>query len=187
MFPQLSLEDLLIRKTFLLPHKASDGPPSEDVMKKNFENFGNWMGKDNGPDKTYPVLKKVIDEAAKSGPVGVIGYCYGGKLAFLAGSDAVVKGIALYHPALLEPGDAEKVKTPVLINAAELDPMFNGELKETWEKTLSEKKLLHSQSTTYPNTVHGFGNRPDMNDAKVKASHEDSIDVTSKFFTEVLV
>jgi hypothetical protein len=65
--------------------------------------------------------------------------------------------------------------------------VFSGDLKETWEKTLSDKKLLNSGSKTYPNTVHGFGNRPDLNDAKVKAGHEDSIETTVKFFKEVLV
>lgn len=109
-------------KDFQLPHKASDGPPKEDVMGKNFENFGNWLGKGNSPDKTYPIFKNVIEEASKNGPVGAIGYCYGGKLAFLASSDDIVKGIALYHPAMLEPDEADKVKTPVLINAAELEP-----------------------------------------------------------------
>jgi dienelactone hydrolase len=109
-------------KDFTLPSKASDGPPGEDAMGKNFENFGNWMGKGNGPDKTYPIFKKVLEEVAKEGPVGAIGYCYGGKLAYLASNDSLVKGIALYHPSLLEPQEAENVKSPVLINGAELDP-----------------------------------------------------------------
>jgi dienelactone hydrolase len=91
-------------------------------MGKNFENFGNWIGKDNGPDKTYPRFKAVIDAAAKNGPVGAVGYCYGGKLAVLASKDATVKGVAIYHPAMLEPDEAGEVKTPILINAAEMDP-----------------------------------------------------------------
>jgi len=109
-------------KDFILPSKASDGPPGEEAMGKNFENFGAWMGKDNGPDKTYPIFKSVVEELGKSGPVGAIGYCYGGKLAYLASADSVVKGIALYHPSLLEPQEASNVKTPILINEAELDP-----------------------------------------------------------------
>lgn len=109
-------------KDFVLPNKASAGPPSEGAMGKNFENFGAWMGKGNSPDKTFPIFKKVVQEAAKDGPVGAIGYCYGGKLAYLASAESLVQGFVLYHPSLLEPQEAASVKTPVLINAAELDP-----------------------------------------------------------------
>lgn len=63
--------------------------------------------------------------------------------------------------------------------------MYTGELKETWEKTLTGK-FLDKRSKTYPNTVHGFGVRPDINDAKVKAGFEDSLEATSQFFTQVL-
>jgi carboxymethylenebutenolidase len=107
---------------FQLPSKASEGMPDEKRMGSNMDNFGKWMGKDNGPDKTYPRFKAVVDEAAKKGPVGAVGYCYGGKLVVLASKEGAVKGVAIYHPAMLEPPEAEEIKTPVLINAAELDP-----------------------------------------------------------------
>lgn len=190
---------------FILPKKASDGPPKDDVMGKNFENFGGWLGKGNSPEKTFPIYKAVIQAAAKNGPVGAIGYCYGCKLAFLASKETLVKGISLYHPALLEPQEAKEVNTPILLNQAELDPresslktdfepntdadsycsVFAGELKETWEKTLEGSKL-DSRSKVYPNTVHGFGCRPDVNDPKVKAGWEESLGNVSKFFQEVL-
>lgn len=73
----------------------------------------------------------------------------------------------------------------LVANSSESE-VFNGDLKETWEKTLSDKKLLNSASKTYPNTVHGFGCRPDLNDPKVKAGHDESVEATCKFFTEIL-
>lgn len=173
-------------KDFTLPKQASAGPPGQDVMGKNFENFGNWMNKGNAPDKTIERYTAVIQDVAKNGPVSAVGYCYGCKLATLAAINKSVKSMVLYHPALLEPDEAAKVPVPTLLNEAELDPLFSGELKETWEKTLSSKNLLDKRSKQYPNTVHGFGSRPDMNDAKVKGSHEESVDITSHFFTETL-
>lgn len=140
---------------FQLPNKASSGPPSEERMGKNFENFMAWMGKGHGPDKTYPIFKKVIDEVSKEGPTGAIGYCYGAKLAVIAAQEGAVKGIALYHPSLLEASDAEKIQTKTLLNEAELDPLF-GELKDTFEKTLKSRDLLDSRTKQYPNTVHGL-------------------------------
>jgi hypothetical protein len=68
-----------------------------------------------------------------------------------------------------------------------LTAVFSGEVKDTWIKTLTSAKHLDSASKTYPNTVHGFGCRPDVNDAKVKAGYEESLDATAQFFTKVLV
>ncbi|PWN41401.1 alpha/beta-hydrolase [Ceraceosorus guamensis] len=171
---------------FELPSKASEGAPDEAKMGKNFENFMAWFGKGNGPDKTFPLTKPVIEEAKKSGPVGVVGYCYGGKIASLAAQESgLVDGIALYHPSLLEPEEADKITTPVLINGAELDPLFAPELRQTWETKLKAKNLLDAASTTYPNTVHGFGLRPDLQDTQVKSGWEKSIDATSSFFNKV--
>lgn len=173
-------------KDFTMPAKASAGAPGEDVMGKNFENFGAWMNKGNSPDKTYQRYAAVVKEVSSTGPVGAIGYCYGAKLAVLAALDKSVKGIALYHASLLEPDEASKMTVPTLLNEAELDPLFSGDLKDTWEKTLKDKNLLDKRTKLYPNTVHGFGTRPDLNDPKVKAGYEDSVQATSQFFAEVL-
>lgn len=173
-------------KNFTLPKKASSGPPDEGTMGKNFENFTAWLGKGNSPDKTVERFNAVVQQASQNGPVGAIGYCYGAKLAVLSAIEKKVQGIALYHPSLLEPTEADKVTVPVLLNEAELDPLFNGELKSTWESTLKSKNLLDKHTKLYPNTVHGFGVRPDVNDSQVKAGFEESIDATSQFLKETL-
>ncbi|CEH18278.1 CARBOXYMETHYLENEBUTENOLIDASE HOMOLOG [Ceraceosorus bombacis] len=56
---------------------------------------------------------------------------------------------------------------------------------QTWETKLKAKNLLDAASTTYPNTVHGFGLRPDLQDTQVKSGWEKSIDATSSFFNKV--
>lgn len=173
-------------KDFTLPNKASDGPPSDETMQGNFAKFGEWMEKGNSPDKAYERFSPVVKELGKSGSVGVVGYCYGAKMAVLAAIDKSVKAIALYHASLLEADEASKVTVPTLLNEAELEPLFTGDLKKTWEDTLKSNGLLDKRTKEYPNTVHGFGVRPDMNDAKVKAGFEESVDATSAFFTEVL-
>lgn len=90
-----------------------------------------------------------MQEAAKNGKVGAVGYCYGAKIAVLAAQEKLIQGAALYHPSMLEPEDVDKVDVPVLLNMAELDPLFNGELKETWQTKLKQKSLLAEGSETH--------------------------------------
>lgn len=173
-------------KDFILPKKASDGPPDEKQVGTNFDNFGKWLGKQNSPPDTFPRFKAVADEVSKSGKVGAIGYCYGGKLISMAAQDGTISAGIIYHPAMLEADEASKVKVPILLNQAELDPLFTGEVEEAWLSTLRKNNLLDKRSKKYPNTVHGFGSRPDLNDPKVKAGHENSVQASSEFLKDVL-
>jgi len=103
----------------------------------------------------------------------------------MAAKEKLIDAFVLYHPSMVEADEAAQITVPVLINAAELDPLFGGEAKDTWFKTLKEKNLLDEASTTYPNTVHGFGARPDVNDEKVNESWKKSIAATTAFFGRV--
>ena len=167
---------------FKLPKHKDD--PQPEGADKNFDVFGAWLEKGNKPDSTYPKLKKVID--AQEGPVAVIGYCYGGKLASLAGQDGKVKGIVINHPAMLEKGEAKNVKVPTLINASEVDPIFTDDVKEDWFNTLKSDGKLDAASTTYKNAVHGHAIRPDLNKPDIKQAYEQSFENSAKFFQKVL-
>lgn len=175
-------------KDFVLPKRASEGAPSEEQTSKNFANFGEWIGKKNSPEHTFPIFKSVAEEVKKTngGKVGGVGFCYGGKLVSLGALDGVLSAGAIYHPALLEAEEASKIKIPILLNQAELDPLFQGELQDAWNKGLQSNNLLDKRSKQYPNTVHGFGSRPDLKDAKVKEGHEEALKNTAAFFSENL-
>jgi dienelactone hydrolase len=68
----------------------------------------------------------------------------------MAAKEKLIDAFVLYHPSMVEADEAAQITVPVLINAAELDPLFGGEAKDTWFKTLKEKNLLDEASTTYP-------------------------------------
>jgi dienelactone hydrolase len=172
---------------FVLPKKASDGAPDEQRVSSNFDNFGKWMGKKNDPPNTYPIYQSVVAEVRKSvGKVGGIGYCYGGKLVSLASQDGTVDAGVIYHPAMLEADEPDKIKVPILLNEAELDPLFGEDLVKAWHEKLEKKNLLDKRTQQFPNTVHGFGCRPDVNDPKVKAGHDESVKNTAAFLKETL-
>lgn len=166
---------------FVLPGQASKGPPSEETMKQNLQRLTAWMESGNQPDRTYPLLESVIKHfGEKQGPIGVIGYCYGmwtalekhiptetnmhgqpfssgAKLAAFAGRDPdLVTAIVMYHPSLLELQDAKEIKTPTLLNTAEQDPIFQGELEHSFRAGLNSQGVLDSRSRMYPNTVHNL-------------------------------
>lgn len=155
-------------------------------MQKNMSNMMAWAGAGHSPNETYPVTKNVIDAVKGDGPVGIVGFCYGGKIAGLAAQDGLVKGASIYHAAMLEEGEAANVKVPVLLNMADWDPTFNG-VEEAWQKTLKEKKLLDPRSKKYAKTIHGFGSRPSQDKPDVMAAHKEALSNTAAFFKEVLV
>lgn len=88
---------------------------------------------------------------------------------------------------MLSPEEASQVQSKVLLNMSELDPMFSGELKETWVDTLKKNGKLDSRSQTYPGTVHGHGCRPDLSKEDTKAAYEKSLSNSVAFFKENLV
>ena len=170
---------------FVLPSHSSEGPPSDDQMGKNMQNMTNWVQKGHSPNETFPLTKKVIDAVKSEGPVGIVGFCYGGKIAALAAEEPVVSGAVIYHPAMLEADEAQQVKVPVLLNMADFDPTFNG-VEDAWQKTLQEKKLLDSRSKKYSGSVHGFGSRPDQSKPDVMSAHKQALSSTADFFKQVL-
>jgi len=170
----------------VFPKHTDEGTPSDEQMGANMENMTKWVQKGHSPNETYPILKKVIEAVKGDGPVGVVGFCYGGKIAGLAAQDALVQGASIYHAAMLEADEANNVKVPVLLNMADWDPTFNG-VEEAWQETLKKKSLLDSRSKKYPGTIHGFGSRPSQDKPDVMAAHKEALSNTAEFFKQVLV
>jgi len=183
--PDVFKGDAISPNDFKLPKHSSEGPPSQEQQDANGKAMGDWVGRGHSPDETFPLLQKVLDAVKSEGPVGIIGYCYGGRLA----ATAAIKGLApvvINHPAMLSPEEASQVQSNVLLNQADFDPMFSGEVKETWNEVLKKNGKLSSLSKTYPSTVHGFGCRPDLSQAELKTAYEQALANSVAFFKENL-
>lgn len=97
-------------------------------------------------------VRAAVKEAAKSGlKVGVVGYCFGGTMAWLAATriDGVSAAIAYYGGGVADAA-AEKPKCPVIFHWGETDASIP---KEHWEKVKQHHPNLTQH--VYP-AGHGF-------------------------------
>lgn len=122
---------------------------------------------------SYPKVKKFFDDVrcneGKDLPIGVAGFCWGGKHAFLLAreKDSAANGKPLLdsaftgHPSGLEiPADIGKVKLPLAIAIGTKDIMLYGEKLEQTKKILGEKKF-ETEVQVYKGAGHGFCVRAD--------------------------
>lgn len=76
-----------------------------------------------GWDAALMDLDAAVREASKTGPVGVVGYCWGGTLAFLAATRlSGVRCAVGYYGGQTVPFAREKPRVPVLLHFGKLDP-----------------------------------------------------------------
>jgi carboxymethylenebutenolidase len=103
-----------------------------------------------GRDRTEMDLRAVI--GAQSAPVGVVGYCWGGSLAFLCASRLDVKCAVAYYGGQIDAWMAEmKPQVPVLVHYAQHDAFISTEAQQRAAETTFADHPVH----VYP-AGHGF-------------------------------
>lgn len=102
------------------------------------------------------VLKK--DSKVDPARIGAIGYCFGGSVVLgMARSGAPLKAAGTFHAALEsgQKAEAGKVKTKLLIQTGDADPMIPAEQVAAFEKEMTDAganfRVVH-----YANAKHGF-------------------------------
>lgn len=90
---------------------------TQDTMQKGF----GYMGKVD-QDKALLDIKAAVDEASKAGKVGVVGFCFGGRMAWLAASrvDGIAASVPYYGGGVPQLA-SEKPKVPVMLHFGEKD------------------------------------------------------------------
>ncbi|HWK44133.1 MAG TPA: dienelactone hydrolase family protein [Stellaceae bacterium] len=128
------------------------------------------------------VLKDVqaaIDAAADAGPVGVIGYCWGGSLAFLSATRLTGLAAAVgYYGGQIVPFVTEMPKVPIILHFGEKDHGIPMSDVETIRQRHPDTSIF-----VYP-AGHGFN--CDERGGYDKPSAELALDRTLKFFAEKL-
>jgi carboxymethylenebutenolidase len=104
-------------------------------------------------DQALMDVKATVKELAKSGQkVGVVGYCFGGTIAWLAATriDGVSAAVGYYGGGVADAAE-EKPKAPVMLHFGETDASIP---KEAYDKVMR----LHPNVPTfiYPGAGHGF-------------------------------
>lgn len=138
----------------------------------------------NRPGKTFPIVKSFMEslrrnEAAEL-PVGVTGYCWGGKHVVSLAEGFTVDGKPLIdagftaHPSLLSLfGDIEKITVPVSFALGEKDGMISVDQAKQLEKILLDKpEGQKGESRVYDGYGHGFACRVDVTNDDPKGAVE---------------
>ena len=98
-------------------------------------------------------VQAAIDDAKKSGPTAIIGFCLGGSLAFLAAAklSGLAAAIGYYGGQIVKNAD-EKPKVPTQLHFGEKDasiPMSDVEI-------IKQKRGGDCEIYVYPGAQHGF-------------------------------
>lgn len=123
-------------------------------------------------------LVKIGEQLKSEGfTVGSVGYCWGGKITFLAGASDVYAAVAGVHPSLLAPEDAANCKAAIgLFPTKDEDPAA----MEPFVKIAKDYKL-------YSEAYHGFAAaRANLDDPTYKAAYEDVYKRLGAFFKKYL-
>lgn len=92
-----------------------------------------------------------------TGGIGAVGYCLGGRLAFLLAMQPGIDAAASYYGVAIQAslGDMEKVRAPLLIHMAEEDHLCPPEAQEAIEKAAASH-ADHISVIRYPGVGHAF-------------------------------
>lgn len=131
-------------------------------------------------DAVIADVNAAADRVRSAGKVGVIGYCWGGAIAFLGACKANVDcGVSYYGTRLIQYSPQMKPKVPMQYHYGETDKSFP---MDAVEKVMAEQP--EGQHFIYPDADHGFScdGRPQYNAEATKLALERSL----KFFEETL-
>ena len=155
----------------------------EEDMKKAFDLFGRFNVA-KSVDDLVATLSWLRQNEACTGKVGAIGYCLGGKLAYLMATRSEVDAAVGYYGVgiqdLLE--EASAITHPLTLHVAEEDKYVPPEAQEQIVSTLGG--IAHVSVHRYPGVDHAFartgGDHYDANAAALANQR------TETFFAEAL-
>lgn len=129
-------------------------------------------------DITRPIVESFLEKLTSSIDtkfIGLVGYCFGAKYVVqqLTNSTKITAG-ALAHPSFVTLEEVAAVTKPILISAAEEDPLFTDELRKQTEEKLKEIKARY-QIDLFSGVSHGFAARGDPKDPVVKYAKEKAL------------
>ncbi|HKW54848.1 MAG TPA: dienelactone hydrolase family protein [Stellaceae bacterium] len=128
---------------------------SEAEWKKAFA-LMQGFNTDKGVDDLKATLASLRKHPASTGKVGSIGYCLGGKLAFLMATRSDGDANVSYYGVGLADlvGEAKNIKKPTLLHVAEKDQFVPPDQQKKVADALRGNKLVAIY--TYPGADHAF-------------------------------
>ncbi|KAK6200145.1 dienelactone hydrolase [Scheffersomyces amazonensis] len=157
-----------------------------DPVPATHGDLSEWLGK-HGPEVTKPLVDSYLASVKKEySPkfFGAIGYCFGAKYVIqnLAAGGPLDAGAAA-HPSFVTIDEVSAIKKPIIISAAEVDPIFTVELRHESEKELTKIGARY-QIDLFSGVSHGFAVRGDIKDPVVKYAKEKALADQVSFFSQ---
>lgn len=135
--------------------------------------FAEWKAKHTpeNVDKIVDKFTKAVFLQYKPQHTVATGYCFGAKPAVRLLGTGTIQAAAIFHPSYVSIKEVEAIKGPILICAAENDPVFGYEERHMTEKALLECKVAY-RITLSSGTSHGFAARCDLSEPWTRYAKE---------------
>ena len=157
-------------------------PSMFDRGRKNFtaehDPEGTAAGRElalaNGPDNAMGDIQACVDFLKDRGPVFVVGYCYGGTMAWLAASRCEgLSAAASYYGGQVAGMAKFKLSCPVIVHLGRKDAYIPADEVKAAIKVAHPEVPVH----IYENSGHGFNNdgRPDSDLADAERARERTV------------
>jgi len=157
-------------------------PP--DTPEKG-QKLGNFFQTVAVAPKLLGRIPGVLEQLNKENPGieswGIVGYCWGGKVANLASmKDTPFKAAAACHPAMVDPADAPSVTIPIAL-------LPSGDEDKDAVAKYQEALKVKNKVEWFPDQIHGWmAARSNLEDAKVKEEYERGYKILLEWFHETL-
>jgi carboxymethylenebutenolidase len=140
---------------------------------------GRELAVGNGPDNAMGDIQACIDFLKERGPVFIVGYCYGGTMAWLAASRTEgLSAASSYYGGQVAGMAKFALRAPVIVHLGRKDPHIPAEEVKAAIWAAHPEVPIH----VYENSGHGFNNdgRPDSDLADAELARARTLE----FFTE---
>ncbi|KAF7288731.1 DLH domain-containing protein [Mycena indigotica] len=133
-----------------------------------------------------------LQESKKYEKLGAIGYCFGGGVSLILGSQhpALFSSIVIAHPS--PPKDAQilGIKAPTAWIAAEDDFAISkarlDQIEALYKAREGKDTYVEYEIRVYPGTAHGFGARPALQYPEVKEAFEKAFQQAVDWFNRTI-
>lgn len=150
-----------------------------DALEKLDESvdFTEWRERHN-VTKTKSIVDQFLTGLKKEHSpkfIGVVGHCFGAKYAIqqIHATEGAADACAVAHPSFVSIEEIAAIgkEKPLLISAAETDPVFPPELRHLSEEKLTEIGARY-QLDLFSGVSHGFAVRGDMSNPCVRYARD---------------
>jgi dienelactone hydrolase len=164
-------------------------PPKTDEEKQKLQEF---FGGPASPPKSVAKLAGIVEQIRKdgAGKVGAFGFCWGGKVTILAGSnsgssESKLDAVAAIHPAMLSADDAKELTVPLGLYPSNDEP--EDEYKKILDVVAGKPFAAKNDYHHYTNMFHGWAAaRADLKNEENRKAFEDLYNRLATFFQKAL-